>query len=269
MNGPARIAVLALALAGAAGTPAAESVEIVPLHHRSAESLLPVLRPLVGADAAVTGLGDRLVVRANESDLATILRVVAELDRAPRRLMITVRQDVDGAVFDRREELAAAYRTAPDGEAGGASAYALHTRSAATEHGEQRVQALEGEPAFIAAGQSVPVAERNVYLGPGVPVVQDTVRYRDLSNGFYVVPQLAGDRVTLRISPHRERLDPSGSGRIERGGADTIVSGRLGEWLEIGGSDADYRAGAGARAAHTRVHERTLHTIHVRVDALP
>jgi len=53
-----------------------------------------------------------------------------------------------------------------------------------------------------------------------------------------VLPRLAGDRVTLEINPQRDTLArpeqnlPRGSVNIQRAG--TTVSGRLGEWIELG-----------------------------------
>ena len=60
-----------------------------------------------------------------------------------------------------------------------------------------------------------------------------------LADGDGDAPRLAGDRVILEISPQRDTFAapvqnlPSGSVNTQR--AATTVSGRLGEWMEIGG----------------------------------
>jgi len=117
------------------------------------------------------------------------------------------------------------------------------TRSLDADRNTQSVRVLEGSRAFINAGQSIPVPQRQVVRtmvnGQLVERFGNTVEYRDVTTGFYVVPRLAGDRVTLEINPQRDTLAnpeqnlPRGSVNIQQ--AATTVSGRLGEWIEVGG----------------------------------
>jgi hypothetical protein len=61
-------------------------------------------------------------------------------------------------------------------------------------------------------------------------------QYRDVDSGFYVTPRVSGDRVTLEISSANDRVvnPATGASSIQR--VQTVVSGRLGEWIEIGGT---------------------------------
>ena len=118
-----------------------------------------------------------------------------------------------------------------------------NTRTLNADSDTQTLQVTEGNSAFIRTGQSVPVPQRQVARtvvnGQVVERVSDAVEYRDVLTGFYVVPRLAGDRVALEINPQRDTLAgpgqnlPRGSVNIQH--AATTVSGRLGEWIEIGG----------------------------------
>ena len=47
---------------------------------------------------------------------------------------------------------------------------------------------------------------------------------------------LAGDRVTLEISPQYDTPGSQGYGSVNTQRLTTTVSGRLGEWIELGGS---------------------------------
>ena len=84
-----------------------------------------------------------------------------------------------------------------------------------------------------------PQVVRTVVNGRVVDRVNNAVEYRDITSGFYVLPRLAGDRVTLEINPQRdtparpEQNLPPGSVNVQQ--ASTTVSGRLGEWIEVGG----------------------------------
>jgi len=84
-------------------------------------------------------------------------------------------------------------------------------------------------------GQSVPVPLRQAVLGPNGVVVTESTVYRDLGQGFYAEPHLAGDRVTLEISPQNDTPGSYGPGSANIQRLSTTVSGRLGEWIALGG----------------------------------
>lgn len=116
------------------------------------------------------------------------------------------------------------------------------TRSTRDARSTQVVQVVEGGRAFIQVGQSLPL--RQVQIGPNGVLLTESVVYRDVGQGFYAMPQLAGDRVTLEISPQFDTPGSAGSVNTQR--LSTTVSGRLGEWIELGGSgeqDAAYERG--------------------------
>ncbi|UCF75162.1 MAG: hypothetical protein JSU71_13110, partial [Betaproteobacteria bacterium] len=56
---------------------------------------------------------------------------------------------------------------------------------------------------------------------------------------FYVRARVSGDRVTLDISPQRETLSGDVRGGVNVQRVVTTVSGRLGEWMELGGVGKD------------------------------
>jgi type II secretory pathway component GspD/PulD (secretin) len=107
----------------------------------------------------------------------------------------------------------------------------------------QSVRVMEGREAFISIGQSVPVRERQVQRtvigGRVVEQVVEGTQYRDVASGFYVLPRLAGDRVTLDVSSQRESLARRSTGSVNVQSVVTTVSGRLGEWMELGGVGQD------------------------------
>jgi hypothetical protein len=105
----------------------------------------------------------------------------------------------------------------------------------ASDANMQRVQVLEGNVAFIRAGQSVPVPSQQVVQTPyGTQIVQST-QFRDFNTGFQVLPRVSGDTVTVEINPQRERPGRyPGTGNVQS--VSTVVSAPLGEWMEIGGA---------------------------------
>lgn len=122
---------------------------------------------------------------------------------------------------------------------------------------------LEGQPAFIATGQMVPY-----YAGPWY-LYGRGVSFQELQQGFYAVPRVRGDRVTLDIQPRSDRLAPGNSGAIDRQTVVTTVSGRLGEWITLAGTDhrmAQERSGILYRTTRSSPEERLIQVKVDRVD---
>src|ERR687887_2073260 len=83
-----RFAVLML-LASAAM--AQNALEIIGLRHRTAEQVLPALRPLLEPGATLSGQGTQLFVRTSPANLAELRRALESIDRPQKRLVISVR----------------------------------------------------------------------------------------------------------------------------------------------------------------------------------
>ncbi|MDP1996739.1 MAG: hypothetical protein Q8J90_06040, partial [Gallionella sp.] len=70
-------------------------LEIIALKHRSAEEVLPVIRPLLDKNAVASGMNYQLILRTSPRNLEEIKRLLESIDVAPRRLKITVLQNVE------------------------------------------------------------------------------------------------------------------------------------------------------------------------------
>lgn len=289
-----RVACVAL-LCGLAGTPAVQAtdlvLEVVPLRYRTVEQVLPVIQPLVPKPGTVSGMQSSLILRTTPANVVEVRRVLDAIDRQPRRLMVTVRQDADAQRATDGAQISGSIGTprarvdvpgSRDSRGvvieGGRGddrmrAQVYGTQSLDNDRTAQQVQVLEGSEAYIRVGRSVPVPARTVTRSViGGRVVEhsvDAVDYRDALTGFHVRPRLAGDTVTLEVSPQRDTLGASGRGSINVQRVATTVSGRLGEWIEIGGivsgrafEDAGY---AHRTTATTGDHRRVL----IKVDELP
>jgi hypothetical protein len=111
-----------------------------------------------------------------------------------------------------------------------------NTKSVRGESAGQMVQTVEGGQAFIQIGRSLAIPMRQVVVGPGGAIINETVVYRDVGSGFYAVPHLNGQRVTIEISQQADSVASYRSGNINTQRLSTTVSGRLGEWIELGGA---------------------------------
>lgn len=208
--------VLAAALACAGSSAAAQqALEIIPLRHRTVEQVLPVLQPLVEPGGTLSGSRSQLFLRASPANVAEVRRALEAIDRPSKRLQISVR--VDDALASERRGIGASGTLGSGGARIGITAE--DARRASSERVDQRLQVLEGGRAFIFTGHSRPLQV------PGGVVIQER------ASGFEVTPRLAGERVLLEVMQQRDTAQT-------RQSAATTVSARLGEWVEIAGTDS-------------------------------
>jgi type II secretory pathway component GspD/PulD (secretin) len=226
----------------------ADELASITLQHRTAEDLIPLLQPLLPAGAVVTGAGDVLLVRADAATLAQLRTAVAAFDRAPRQLMITVGQStsasargggIAGSATIGSGDVEVGVNRPPQPGTSGATVIAGAGSTQDTVRNVSTVRALEGFEVFIAVGESRPYTTTTVTPGPwGTVTTSRSTGFRDASSGFYAIPRLSGERVTLEISPRQQRFTGSArNGTIASQSLTTRASGRLGEWIELGGVD--------------------------------
>lgn len=227
------LSVLLLALwFGMAG---AQQMEIIELRSRTADEVVPVLLPLVEPGGTLTGMNNQLFLRASAGNRAEIKRALAAIDAPQRRLMIRVATDRQSEDSARGAQVGGEVVLGSRSQAD-IRASVWDTRSARNESAAQMVQTVDGGRAFIRVGRSLAVPLRQVVVGPGGAVIGDSVVFRDLGSGFYATPRVNGQQVTLEISQQAERQDFRQPGGIESQRLSTTVNGRLGEWIELGGS---------------------------------
>lgn len=263
-------------------------LEVIDLNYRTADEIITILGPLVPPPGSVRAMSNKLIIKTTPDNLEEIKRVLARLDTAPRSLLITVTQGIADHVRNEQYEVFTEIESdnvtlrggqpvhngpgfRASGQDGGAQAAArvYRNRSLTNDSSHQSLRTIEGQPAFIGVGQSVPFGQRSIILSGDLAQVQDTILYRDITTGFYVQPRLSGDRVLLDMWPHRKNLSRIGGGRIDIQGAHTTVSGRLGEWIHIGGANERASLNENASVYATRSKDHTSYSIYVKVDELP
>lgn len=234
----------------------AQSLEIIDLKYRTAQEVIPVLQPLLESGGALSGTDYKLFVRASAANVAQLRKALAEIDRQPRQLLVSVRRAT-------RQELQREGIGASGVIANGQSAVTVHATDASAQRrvdGVASVQVLEGSSAYIATGQSVPLVTAVAAGGGHKPWVAAATTYRDLSSGFLVTPRVSGERVTLDISQQAQHRGTH-SGNIETQQLSTQVDARLGEWMQLGGVDESsnsQRSGILNRQYATQSDERSI-----------
>jgi len=257
-------------------------LEIIQLHNTSAADVLPVLEPLLEPGSSISGANDKLIIKTTPANLTDIQTVLAAIDRAPRRLRITVRQNVDAASLIREDAVSGRFDSGdfrgrvpdPGGRYGASVGYrddngnavryrTLSTRSTNDSKNAHFVTTLEGTPALIQTGQAIPYLYDSGFYGSA------GIDYRDVTSGFYVTPRTNGNNVTLEIAPQLEHVDPLDGGAINTRYAQTTLSGRLGEWIPLGGVNEAASGSDSELLAQTRRHGTENYNAWVLVEELP
>ncbi|NIN37286.1 MAG: hypothetical protein GTO67_00730 [Gammaproteobacteria bacterium] len=229
--------------------------EVIAVGNRPVDEMIAILRPMVPRPGSVSGAYGKIIIRTTPENMREIRTILATLDRPPANLLISVRHSLTDEV---RRDLYEAFGEVRSGDVGvstgrdagsGRGLVISHeegeqtagvrvdkARNVGAEDVTQRVRVLEGKEAFIQSGQSVPVTEtQRVVSGTGATTVRRSTSYRNVDSGFHVRARLSGDdRVTVDIFPQRNRIDAQ-SGVIDVREASTVLSGRLGRWMQVAG----------------------------------
>ena len=266
-------------LARAQGT-----LEVIPLHNRTVDEVMPSLRPLLEPGGTLTGMQGQLILRASDANRAEIRQALAALDTVPRQLMITVRQTLDRAdtrqaaeLFGKIDSERIDIALPPQGsggahlEIGGDQARigarvddrSLDRVSRVSQH----LRVADGGRALIHASVELPFTLRERIPGPhGGYVERESVVFRSAGSGFQVEPHVVGERVRLDIHPVQQRFGASPH-VIEGQELRTTVSGRLGEWINLGGGDSREQQSQRQLLGSRQGESRETRQVWLRVEA--
>jgi type II secretory pathway component GspD/PulD (secretin) len=260
------------------GPARAQEMQVIELRYRLADDLIPTLQPLLEPGGVLTGMDGMLFVRASAANVEQIRQATALLDRKPRQLLISVGQgtvasvqdaDVRGAATIGSGDVQVGVNRPPVGDPGVAIRAGQRTQNA-NLHNVSRIRTLEGSETFVAIGQSAPVSTTQVTPGWGRPNVVQTTEFRSASTGFYATAHLSGDRVTLDLAPQQQRFSgPEARRTVESAGLTTRVSGRLGEWIGVGGASESGSSTTAGLLVWGRRSSDSQYTVWVKVEEAP
>ncbi|OGT34768.1 MAG: hypothetical protein A2W28_04350 [Gammaproteobacteria bacterium RBG_16_51_14] len=262
-------------------------LEIIPLQHRVVSDVITIIRPLVAEGGTVTGMNNQLIVKTTPANLAEIKQILGSIDQSPRKLMISVRQDIDSNTHINKSGVSASYASDDISVAAGetqshedllirgkddeGNVIQYRLQNLQSQHEDKnvfRVQTLEGHPAYIMMGQSVPVPDQTTYVTPTGVVIREGTAYHDAASGFYVLPRMQGDQVTLFVSPRLSRADSHQNAVFDFQNIETSASGRLGEWILIGGAVQDFNDSNSRNLSSAQRRGQEQRAVLIKVDEI-
>ena len=137
----------------------AEELKTFDLQHRSADEMIPILRPMVSPDGAISGTGYTLIIRSDRANLKQLEQAISRLDQAPTMLRITV--DRSGESWRNSEGASIIGRLDQPN-------VRIHSgQQQRSQNGSQQLQVMEGHWATIRRGQSIPHVVQQIRQTPG------------------------------------------------------------------------------------------------------
>ena len=262
----------------------ANSITTLQLRNRPAEEVIPIVKPLLGAGESISGRGFKVFLRASPQTLAEVRDVIDALDVAARTLQISVFQGDtrglealgfdanirvetgDGSVSvgtdrDKSSDRGGSVTYRSNGSSG--SVNTTSTQMRLQDNPIHQIRVTDGNEAFIETGDQIPYFSGLDWVAPGRVV--GGVEYKDVVTGFYVRPRTNGDQVTLQVSPFKNSVDGARGG-IATQSASTQLTGRIGEWLLLGGVTEQLKRSQGGIASYHSTQSRSNSSIWIRTD---
>ena len=260
----------------------ADSLTVIQLHNRPAVEIMPVVKPMLGAGEVLTGQGFKLFLRASDETLEQVEAMIEVLDAAAKMLQISVfqgsRQDLEASRIDANLQIESGNSSADIGsnndDSAGSIDYnggkisggvdASSTRQSRQSRPVHRLRVSEGREGFIETGEQIPYFTSVSRISPGTTV--GSTEYKNVTTGFYVLARIHGNGVTLQISPFKNSLSNSGEGNINTQSANTVISGRMGTWLQIGGVSEESSSSQSGIGSYASSQGRSNDHIWIRAD---
>lgn len=249
------------------GAVAAESLQTttLQLNYRQAEDVVSLIEPFIHPQGAISGSGFTIIIKTSAKNLQDIKQLIAEIDVAQRELMISVaigQQDID---TDQTTDTAAEARLEENKSQIDTIVKNYGTQREQDKPRVTQVRVIEGQWATIKTGKSVPVGHRT--RNPD-GTVTETIVYKSVNSGFKVLPRIQKENVSLFIQPHNNTLSREGGGKINTQQMETTISGKLGEWLLLGGTTEAQVSQSGSREYSTQRREQSENNIYIKVDII-
>ncbi len=263
----------------------ADSIATIQLQNRPAEEVIPIVEPMLGAGDAITGQGFKIFLRSSPETLVRVRNMIDVLDTPARMLQVSVFQgserdlgelgisanisiesgdaSVDiGNGGDNEDRTGGSITYGTTGES--ASISGISTQKSLRDNPIHQVRVTEGSEAYIETGEQIPY-----FYGAGWTGRRGfagAIEYKDAITGFYVLPRIRGDNVMLEVSPFRNTRSKTGGDNIETQSANTTITGRVGEWLLIGGVTEQLERSQSTTGTTVATQSREDTSIWIRAD---
>lgn len=267
-------------------TALADSIATIQLRNRPAAEVIPIVQPMLQPGESISGQGFKIFLRSSRDTLADVREMVAAIDQPVKTLQISVFQGSTRGLSElgiggnlQLESGDGRISVGTGGSNNGAgsvnysnngvsgSATVTSTQKRLQNNPIHQIRVSAGNEAYIETGKQIPYFSGAYWLRPGRTA--GAVEFKDVVTGFYVLPRISGDRVTLQISPFKNEASHAGGGNIQTQSARTTISGPVGEWLLIGGVSEQLKRAQSGTGTRLSTQSRNNESIWIKADLVP
>ncbi|MCB1615124.1 MAG: hypothetical protein KDI30_03825, partial [Pseudomonadales bacterium] len=209
--------ILALLFLACFSVAQAMTVHVIELQNYPADEFIQTINPVLMDGESATAIGHKIILRADQSTIDIVESIVSKVDKPLRNILIRVRNNQDSHSQNSGYSLSGNIGNEHIQVSTESSPWQTRNHARITlnrgsvnnnRNGEQEIRGVEGQPAFIAVGQSIPFSNRQYFIDQqGNLVEHRQTEFKDVIQGFFVTARLIGEnRVTLTISYSDDKL---------------------------------------------------------------
>lgn len=219
--------------------------KVIELNYQNAETIVPLIQPLLQDGEQITGSGQTLIVKVSPETLTQLRTVLHKLDQSPVTFRITVFQGDPDWLSTQND-----------------NTIVITTPSEANQRRRQSVTVMNGESAFVSTGEDQPVVS-SVGVGFWTGV---TYERRLVQNGLLVEPELQGQKVKLTIRRVREQNSQISNQQFDEQQVVTTVLVPLNEWVSLASAQGDAPADSTTQVYRAGDQFAQNSTLYIKVD---
>ncbi|MBZ2187800.1 type II and III secretion system protein [Alcanivorax sp. JB21] len=218
------------------------------------QALIPLIEPLLAPGGSIGHYQGRLVIRTTAESFSDITRLIADIDRAPRSVRISLRRSASGS--SQQDDASMSGSVDQRGNVRG-NVVILRDRQQQQRDDHYSINTLDGHDAFIDRGNLLQLSG----YGPGNTSVLP------LLQGIAVTPQLLPDG-QIRLTVEQRFDEQRNTGEMHTQSAHSTLQLSPGQWHDLGGLTQEDSGSRQGLTGGQRQSGREEITLQVRVEVL-
>ncbi len=247
---------------------AEDIIETIQLNHQLPANIIQQIRAFMPEGTTARAYNNFIILKASPSEIAEIKNLINTLDTPLQRVKITVLNSEESLSDEALLQISTDIYISNRGGYGGVSVEGWSDRIRSNIHETYQAQGIAGNAMYISMGRSIPQQQRYlVFLPYGGVGVQTDNYYLDVNSGFQAVARIqANGNAVVDIHPVFSQFTGR-HGAYEQSQIATQISGRVGEWIELGRIDNEINV---ENHGSTRYHSdyQKQQTVYLRIDTL-
>ena len=238
-------------------------IETINLLHRSTDEVIPLLTPHLDPQGALTGRGYKLIINSSPQNISRIRALLEEIDidQSILKISVSYADQSQNTATGGSVSIQAEHNQQTDDSKIKFDTRVYQTKKKQRDNSIQVMSVSEGYWGSISMGQAIPFATRTQNADG---TVTESIHYKNIMTGFRIRPQTNGNNVTVTIRQKRQAVDNSGS--VQTNTTETVVNGKLGQWIHIGGTDHEQNLNQSGLSLQTRIRSTDVNQLWIKVE---